>query len=302
MKGLVVKSTGSIYKVMNQAGLLYECRLKGSLRQNKSELTNPVAVGDWVEVDVLKEYNHISSIYPRDNYVLRKSNNLSKQAQMIAANIDQVLLIVTISQPRTSFGFIDRYLAICELYGIETILLFNKYDIYNKAEMQLLEQYELLYRKIGYKTVVGSVFNDETVTQINEIIANKKTLLAGHSGVGKSTWLNKLIPDIDQKTGEISEAHQKGKHTTTFAEMFFVNQKTGIIDTQGIKDFGIVETEKSEVQNGFKEFVKYRHFCRFNNCSHTEEPNCAILEALNDGNISESRYYTYLSIIGEIDE
>jgi ribosome biogenesis GTPase len=148
--------------------------------------------------------------------------------------------------------------------------------------------------------LVGSVFNNDTINQINQLFLNKKTLLAGHSGVGKSTWLNLLVPDINQKTGEISEAHKKGKHTTTFAEMFFINEQTGIIDTPGIKDFGIVETMKSEVQNGFKEFGKYRNFCRFNNCSHIEEPNCAILEALNNGNISESRYYTYLSIIDEI--
>lgn len=300
MRGLVVKSTGSLYRVRDQDGLFIECRLKGSLRQNKSELTNPVAVGDWVEVDVLKEYNHISIIYPRDNYVLRKSNNLSKRAQIIASNIDQVLLIVTISQPRTSFGFIDRYLAICEIYGIEVILLFNKFDIYNSDEKLLLEEYVSLYNRIGYKTLNGSVFNIETIDEISRIISNKKTLLAGHSGVGKSTWLNKLVPAVNQKTGEISEAHKKGKHTTTFAEMFFMDDTTGIIDTPGIKDFGIVETIKSEVQNGFKEFRKYRNFCRFNNCSHTEEPNCAILDALNNGTISESRYYTYLSIIDEL--
>jgi ribosome biogenesis GTPase / thiamine phosphate phosphatase len=212
MRGLVVKSTGSIYKIRDQNGLFHECRLKGSLRQNKSELTNPVAVGDWVEVDVLKEYNHISIIYPRDNYVLRKSNNLSKRAQIIASNIDQVLLIVTISQPRTSFGFIDRYLAICEIYGIEAILLFNKFDVYNKEEKDLLDEYVALYKKIGYKTLVGSVFNNETIKEIRHIFSNKKTLLAGHSGVGKSTWLNVLVPDINQKRikkGSIPQHLQK---------------------------------------------------------------------------------------------
>ncbi len=300
MKAFVIKSTGSFYKVKDLNGEFYECRLRGALRQKKSDLTNPVAVGDWVEVEQVNNEYHISNIYPRDNYVLRKSNNLSKRAQIIASNIHQVLLIVTISQPRTSFGFIDRYLAICEIYGINAFILFNKLDAYNKEELLLLDEYQSVYNQIGYKTIVGSVFNEETIHEIKELIFNKITLLAGHSGVGKSTWLNLLIPNSGQKTGEISEAHQKGKHTTTFAEMFFINEQTGIIDTPGIKDFGIVETEKSEVQNGFKEFIKYRQFCRFKNCTHIEEPNCAILKALNDGSVSESRYYTYLSIFEEI--
>jgi ribosome biogenesis GTPase len=261
-----------------------------------SDRTNPIAVGDEVIISGEEGNYSIEEIADRKNYVIRKSNNLSKRSQIIASNIDLVLLIATIKSPRTSLGFIDRYLAICELYGIDVLLFFNKCDLYNAEDQTLLKEYTSIYNSLGYRVVHGSILDKKNVADLKDILRNKTVLLAGHSGVGKSSWLNKIVPDAGQRTANISSAHSKGVHTTTFAEMFLSEDDIRIIDTPGIKDFGIVESDKSEIQNGFREIKKLRHLCRFNDCNHVDEPECAILKALNDSNVRESRYYNYLAI------
>lgn len=299
MEGLVTKSTGSFYQVSNAENKVFTCRLQGKLRLTTESLTNPVAVGDKVDFLIDGDYGSIIKVHPRKNYIIRKSNNLSRKEQMIAANIDLVLLMITIARPRTSYGFIDRYLAVAENFGIDVILLFNKLDLYGDKERILLNEYELLYNSLGYKFFSGSLQSYPAVEQLKSVLRKKVVLLAGHSGVGKSTLLNTIAEKKVQKTADISKVHLKGMHTTTFAEMFEIENEISLIDTPGIKDFGIVGFTSEEIQNGFREFKKYRPNCQFNNCSHTHEPNCAILEALNLGNISESRYYSYLSILEE---
>ncbi len=299
-QGLVIKSTGSWYRVKLKSGELLDCRLKGKFRLKSIDSTNPVAVGDDVMIEGSGGKWVISEILNRRNYIIRKSNNLSRQSQIIASNLDLVLLMVTISQPRTSLGFIDRYLLICELYGVDVLLFWNKTDLYQEEENILLKEFSDIYKNIGYGVVMGNIHDGQVEKDLLSAISGRTTLLAGHSGVGKSSWLNRLIPDLDQKTGEVSSAHHKGKHTTTFAEMFFGAGGMQIIDTPGIKDFGMVSLERREVQFGFREFQKIRHLCRFNDCAHVDEPDCAILKALNDANITESRYYNYLSILETI--
>lgn len=296
IKGTVIKSTGSWYRVETESREKIDCRLRGNFRLDAGRRTNPVSVGDIVEVAGTPGNYFVSSIMDRRNYVIRKSNNLSKQSQIIAANIDLVLLMVTIKSPRTSLGFIDRYLAICELYGIDAVLFFNKCDLYTFEDNEVLNEYVSIYETIGYRVICGSVKNGDSLDTIKLILKDKIVLLAGHSGVGKSSFLNYLFPEAYQKTGDISSAHSKGIHTTTFAEMFSGDENIRVIDTPGIKDFGIVETDKSEIQNGFREIKKLRHLCKFNDCQHMDEPECEILKALNDGNITESRYYNYLLI------
>jgi ribosome biogenesis GTPase len=296
MQGTIIKSTGSWYRALTSTSELIDCRLRGSFRLADSDRTNPIAVGDVVIISGEEGNYSIEEIADRKNYVIRKSNNLSKRSQIIASNIDLVLLIATIKSPRTSLGFIDRYLAICELYGIDVLLFFNKCDLYNAEDQTLLKEYTSIYNSLGYRVVHGSILDKKNVADLKDILRNKTVLLAGHSGVGKSSWLNKIVPDAGQRTANISSAHSKGVHTTTFAEMFLSEDDIRIIDTPGIKDFGIVESDKSEIQNGFREIKKLRHLCRFNDCNHVDEPECAILKALNDSNVRESRYYNYLAI------
>lgn len=298
--GLIIKSTGSWYRVKLDEGDILDCRLKGKFRLKSIDSTNPIAVGDRVVIEGSGGKWVVSEILERRNYIIRKSNNLSKQTQIIACNLDLVLLIVTISHPRTSLGFIDRYLMICELYGVDVLLFWNKTDLYNSEAFETLREYSNIYKNIGYRVGEGNILDEGLRKDLKSQLSNKTVLLAGHSGVGKSSWLNLLIPGYDQKVGEVSNAHNKGKHTTTFAEMFFGEDDIRIIDTPGIKDFGIAGVDRKELQDGFREFKKIRHLCRFNDCTHVDEPNCAILKALNDASISESRYYNYLSILETI--
>lgn len=296
MKGLVIKSTGSWYKIQTDSNEVIDCRLKGTFRLDDSGRTNPIAVGDEVIVSGTIGNYSIKEILPRRNYVIRKSNNLSKRTQIIASNVDLVLLMVTIKSPRTSLGFIDRYLAICELYGIEVLIFINKCDLMQDEDKSILNEYVEIYESIGYSVLYGSIVHSDGIDELTRLMKGKTVLLAGHSGVGKSSLLNVLIPEAGQRTGEISTAHAKGVHTTTFAEMFISPEQIRIIDTPGIKDFGIVETDKSEIQNGFREIKRLRHLCKFNDCQHVDEPDCEIIKAFNVANIKESRYYNYLMI------
>ncbi|TNE81083.1 MAG: ribosome small subunit-dependent GTPase A [Bacteroidetes bacterium] len=303
MKALVTKSTGSWYTLLTPAGEEVQARMRGKLRLEGSKSTNPVAVGDEVEAE--EEGNEgqmlITSIYPRKNYIIRKSNNLSKQTQVIAANLDLAVLVVTMATPATSTGFIDRFLVTAEAYHIPALIVFNKIDIYHEDALYLLRLYEKIYESVGYECLQVSATRGTNMNLLREKIEGKTCLFSGHSGVGKSTLLNALDSSIQQKTGEISTYSNKGKHTTTFAEMFLLPNTTRLIDTPGIKDFGVVNLEKSEVSHFFPEMKSRLGECKFNDCLHVEEPGCAILEALEAEKIEISRYYSYLSILNNED-
>ena len=306
MKGLIRKSTGSWYLIQGDDGKTYRGRIRGKLRLEGSKSTNPVAVGD--QVDFEPEANApeddlviIQQIETRKNYIIRKSNNLSKQTQVIAANLDLAVLVVTLVTPVTSTGFIDRFLMTAEAYGIPALLVFNKIDIYRDDAAELLREYERIYEGIGYDCLQVSALTKSNLNLLRKKLAGKTSLFSGHSGVGKSTLLNALDPSISQKTGEISSYSNKGKHTTTFAEMFITPEGARLIDTPGIKDFGVVNMEKTEIAHYFPEMRKLLGQCRFNNCLHLEEPGCAVLKALDEGKIEPSRYYSYLSILSNED-
>lgn len=306
MKGLVLKSTGSWYQILGEDQHEYRGRARGKLRLDDIKSTNPIAVGDEVLFD--KEPNsqeddlvNIHKILDRRNYIIRKSNNLSKQTQIIAANMDLIALVVTMATPATSTGFIDRFLLTAEAYHIPALIVFNKIDIYGELESALLLEYERIYEKIGYDCIQVSAARGTNMHELREKLADRTTLFSGHSGVGKSTLLNALDPKIEQKTGEISTFSNKGKHTTTFAEMFLAEKNSRLIDTPGIKDFGVVNLEKQELSHYFPEMKNLLQNCRFNNCLHTEEPGCAIQKAVEDGVIEASRYYSYLSVLNNED-
>lgn len=298
MQGLVIKSTGSWYQVFAADGNRYDCRIKGKFRTQDIKTTNPIAVGDQVSIEVEpdQETAIIKKLFPRQNYIIRKSINLSKQAQIIAANLDQAFLVVTLAEPVTSFGFIDRFLVTAEAYGIPARLLFNKIDLFSAEGFEVLTEYKAIYESIGYPCYEISALENTGIEQIVVLLKDKTTLISGHSGVGKSTLINTLIPDADLKTGEISDWSKRGKHTTTFAEMIPLPFGGYLIDTPGISEFGIIDIQKAELGHFFPEFRERLNQCRFHNCVHINEPGCSIIDAVELGEIQPTRYESYISI------
>lgn len=296
-EGIVMKSTGSWYSVRTASGDVLRCRLRGKLKLVNKKITNPIAVGDRALLEVSDTEDWIiKEILPRTNYVIRESPRKRGHHHLIAANIDQAMLITSLRQPKTSLGFIDRFLVTLEAFRISGIIVINKTDLYNEAELEALEMTAALYDDIGYPTLFTSFENGE-LSNLNSYLTNKTTLLSGHSGTGKSTLVNALIKDADQKTMEISSFADKGVHSTTFAEMFELDEGGFLIDTPGIKELGLAEIEHSELSHYFPEMRKYIGQCRFNNCMHTGEPGCAIMEALEEGEIPTSRFESYLSML-----
>lgn len=306
MKGLVYKSTGSWYNVKAENGTFYNCRIKGKFRIGGIKSTNPVAVGDHVDFDIEKKGDDtvgvIKHIDVRDNYIIRKSVNLSKQTHIIAANIDVAFLLITLNNPPTFTTFIDRFLVTAEAYHIKTVLLFNKIDTYNEDELLEIKFLAALYRKIGYECIGISAISGKNIDKVKALMRDKVTMFSGHSGVGKSTLVNAIEPGLDLKTSKISDQHLQGQHTTTFAEMFDLSFGGQIIDTPGIKGFGVVEIDKEELGDYFPEFFELKERCKFNNCMHLEEPQCAIKEALENEEIAWSRYKSYLQILAGEEE
>lgn len=303
MHGLVVKNTGSWYTVKTDSGQLIDCKLKGNFRLKGIRSTSPVAVGDFVQIVTNAEGTAmITAIDDRKNYIIRKSPNLSKQSQIIAANLDQAFLLVTIKYPETSTIFIDRFLAGAEAYRIPVVLVFNKTDLLNEEEHHYQQMMMNLYETIGYHCVEISAETDQGMEVIDALLAQKVTLLSGNSGVGKSTLINVLIPHAEQRTAEISDAHGTGIHTTTFSEMIALPHGGYVIDTPGIKGFGTFDIEPEELTSYFKEIFAFSKDCKFNNCTHTHEPGCAVRTAVENHYISESRYQSYLSMLDDKEE
>ncbi|MBK9729774.1 MAG: ribosome small subunit-dependent GTPase A [Chitinophagaceae bacterium] len=300
MQGRVIKSTGSWYQVRMDDGSVLSCRIKGKLRLIDRRTTTPVNIGDLVMVSVEESDATIREVLPRRNYIIRQSTHNRTAEHIIAANIDQAFIMATIAMPRTSTGFIDRFLVTATAYHIPSIVLFNKIDLYDEKEMELVNYLKDVYSKIGFVTVCTSAEKNTGVEEVRELMKGKISLLAGHSGVGKSTLINKIDPMLDLRTAEVAVYNQKGKHTTTFAEMFELPFGGFIIDTPGIKEFGILDFEPSEVAQYFPEMEKVRHDCRFNNCMHINEPGCAVKAAVEEGVIPVSRYENYLSIMHEL--
>lgn len=307
MKGLVIKNTGSWYTVLTDDGLTADCKIKGNFRLRGIRSTNPVAVGDRVEV----KDGYITEIDDRRNYIVRKSINLSKQSHILAANVDQALLVVTVVRPETSTTFIDRFLASAEAYRVPVILLFNKTDLLDADEQHLQQMMIDLYQTVGYECHAVSAATGQGVDELRPLLDGKITLLSGNSGVGKSTLINRLVPGVNLRTAEISDAHLTGTHTTTFSEMIPIGQSSGaqpmvskgyLIDTPGIKGFGTFDMEPEEITSYFKEIFHYSQQCRFSDCTHTHEPGCAVLQALDDHYIAQSRYQSYLSMLSDKDE
>ena len=314
MKGLVIKNTGSWYTVLTDDGSTVDCKIKGNFRLRGIRSTNPVAVGDRVDISMLPTINNqpptafITEIEDRRNYIIRKSINLSKQSHIIAANVDQALLVITVVKPETSTTFIDRFLASAEAYSVPVILVFNKTDLLNEEERHYQEMMIQLYETIGYECHAISAISGDGIEALKERLIGKITLLSGNSGVGKSTLINRILPDANLRTAEISDAHQMGMHTTTFSEMIPLTTHhspltTGwLIDTPGIKGFGTFDMEKEELTSYFKEIFEFSKQCKFSNCTHTHEPGCAVLKAVKDHFIASSRYQSYLSMLEDKDE
>ncbi|WP_430467436.1 ribosome small subunit-dependent GTPase A [Winogradskyella ouciana] len=306
MTGTVYKSTGSWYTVKTMSGKFYDCRIKGRFRLQGIKSTNPIAVGDKVQFELETKNNTetgvINRIEERKNYIVRKSVNLSKQTHIIASNIDQVFLLVTIDNPPTFPSFIDRFLVTAEAYSIKTILLFNKIDTYDEETLLEVKYLASIYRQIGYECINISAKTGENIDKVKSLMEDKVSMFAGHSGVGKSTLVNAIEPSLNLKTKEISEQHMQGQHTTTFAEMFDLSFGAKIIDTPGIKGFGVVDMEKEEVGDYFPEFFELKQDCKFNNCLHLKEPKCAVKEALENDEVSYSRYRSYIQILEGEDE
>lgn len=306
MTGTVYKSTGSWYTVKTVEGQWYECRIKGRFRIKGIKSTNPVAVGDMVDFDLDTksdvETGVITNIHERENYIIRKSVNLSKQTHIIASNIDQVFLLITLNNPPTFTAFIDRFLITAEAYDIKAILLFNKIDTYTEDELLEIKFLAAMYREIGYECMGISALKQTNVDAVKEAMVGKVNMFTGHSGVGKSTLVNAIESNLDLKTKEISEQHMQGQHTTTFAEMYDLSFDAKIIDTPGIKGFGIVDMEREEIGDYFPEFFALKGECKFNNCLHLEEPKCAVKEALDNDELHWSRYKSYVQIMEGDDE
>ena len=303
MTGLVIKNTGSWYTVKTDSNQLVECKIKGNFRLKGIRSTNPVAVGDRVSITPNQEGTaFITSIEDRKNYIIRKSPNLSKQSHIIAANVDQAFLVVTINRPVTSTTFIDRFLASAEAYRVPVVLLFNKTDALEDEEREYQQMMIDLYETVGYQCLAISAANGSGMDKVRELLAGKTTVLSGNSGVGKSTLINSLLPDVQLKTAEISDAHNAGTHTTTFSEMLVLPEGGYIIDTPGIKGFGTFDIEPEELTSYFKEIFHFSKDCRFNNCTHTHEPGCAVLKAVEEHYIAQSRYLSYLNMLEDKEE
>ena len=301
MEGTVIKSTGSWLTVLDNEDNTYNCKLKGKFRLKGIKTTNPVAVGDNVVFDLEKENKTgtIKKIKTRHNYIIRKATKLSKVSHIIAANIDQALLIVTLAHPRTSTGFIDRFLVTTEAYHIPAVIVFNKIDLNDEKIEKFQHELTEIYQSAGYPCLTVSALKGTNLNDFVNALKDKRTLVSGHSGVGKSALINAIQPGLELKTKELSGYHKVGMHTTTFAEMFKLSFGGFIIDTPGIKEFGLIEFDRKEVAERFPEMRKFMHDCKFNNCSHTHEPECAVIKALKNGEISLSRYENYLSILSD---
>lgn len=301
MEALVIKNTGSWYVARTDDGKEIDCKIKGNFRLKGIRSTNPIAVGDHVKISVNDSGTaFITDILPRKNYIIRRASNLSKESHILASNLDQALLIATLSHPTTSLTFIDRFLATAEAYRVPSIIVLNKIDLLTEHEdIELLEAVKYLYESIGYKVVTTSAKKGDGIEGLRGLLEGKTTLISGNSGVGKTTIINDLIPGLDLRTAEISEVHDTGMHTTTFSEMFQLPDDKGgyIIDTPGVRGFGTIEMDEHEASHFFPEIFKIGADCRFNNCTHTHEPHCAVLKALDEGLIAQSRYTSYLSII-----
>lgn len=304
MKGLIIKSTGSWYQVLDKdSGTIYEARIRGKFKLIKTRLTNPLAVGDKVEFQLeVDDIAWITHIEPRKNYLIRKSVNLSKEAHIIASNIDVACFLFTIKHPETSLGFLDRFLACCEAYSIEPLILFNKMDVLSEEEKEFANEISLIYQKIGYKTLNVSSYSKLNLEVLKEELKDRTSVFFGHSGSGKSTLVNAMQPDLNLKTSEISSVHLKGKHTTTFAQMHFWSFGGQVIDTPGVREFGMIDVEKEELQHYFPEIFEIGRDCKFHNCLHLNEPKCKVLKAIEEGEIEESRYITYLKLMEEAEE
>jgi ribosome biogenesis GTPase len=304
MKGLIYKSTGSWYIAKDEAGNLRNARIKGVLKIDGITSTNPIAVGDEVQMEKEPDSENamINKIFERRNYVARVSPHNKNQHHIVAANLDQSLLFATLKDPKTSQGFIDRFLVTCEAYHVPAVIVFNKADVYRKKEMDKFEEVQGIYEKAGYKVFLASVSTGQGVDEIKALLKGKTTLLSGHSGVGKSTFINAIFPDLALRTKEVSGWSGKGMHTTTFAEMFDVPFGGKIIDTPGIRELGLVDIEKAELSHYFPEMRELLINCQFNNCIHINEPGCAVKSALNEGVIHEDRYISYLTILDSIEK
>lgn len=303
MKGLVIKNTGSWYTVKTDDGNIVESKIKGNFRLKGIRSTNPVAVGDRVEIIRNQEGTaFINAIEDRRNYIIRKSQNLSKQSHIIAANVDQAFLIVTVNYPQTSTTFIDRFLASAEAYSVPVVLVFNKTDLLSEEERHYQDMMMTLYETVGYQCVAISAEKGDGVETLLPLLHDKITLLSGNSGVGKSTLINRILPGVNLRTAEISDSHNTGMHTTTFSEMLLLPDGGYIIDTPGIKGFGTFNMEPEEISGFFKEIFRFSKDCRFNNCTHTHEPGCAVIKAVEDHYIAASRYQSYLSMLNDKDE
>ena len=303
MKGFIIKNTGSWYSVKTDDGKVVECKIKGNFRLKGIRSTNPVAVGDHVEIALNQEGTaFITHIDERRNYIIRKSQNLSKQSHIIAANVDQAFLIVTVNYPQTSTTFIDRFLASAEAYSVPVVLVFNKRDILSDDERHYQQSMVHLYETIGYECREISAATGEGVEGLHKLLKGKITLLSGNSGVGKSTLINQILPEANLRTAEISDAHNTGMHTTTFSEMLELPEGGYIIDTPGIKGFGTFDMEPEELTSYFREIFHFSKDCKFSNCTHTHEPGCAVLKALEEHYIAQSRYQSYLGMLEDKDE
>ena len=303
MKGFVIKNTGSWYSVQTDDGKVVECKIKGNFRLKGIRSTNPVAVGDQVEIALNQEGTaFITHIDERRNYIIRKSQNLSKQSHIIAANVDQAFLIVTVNYPQTSTTFIDRFLASAEAYSVPVVLVFNKRDILSDDERHYQQSMVHLYETIGYECREISAATGEGIEELHKLLKGKITLLSGNSGVGKSTLINQILPEANLRTAEISDAHNTGMHTTTFSEMLELPEGGYIIDTPGIKGFGTFDMEPEELTSYFREIFHFSKDCKFSNCTHTHEPGCAVSKALEDHYIAQSRYQSYLGMLEDKDE
>ncbi len=300
MKGIVIKSTGSWYHIRTENGTHYQARIRGKFRIANIKHTNPIAVGDEVDFDVDSDnLAMITHIHERRNYIIRKSVNLSKKTHIIASNIDVAFLVATMTNPKTSFGFIDRFLITAEAYQIPVVILFNKMDSYGQDELDDLALYKHIYNSIGYESLDISAASGLNLDLVREMMKDRVSLVSGHSGVGKSTLINSLNPELNLKTLEISDFNSKGQHTTTFAQMYEWPFGGFIIDTPGIKEFGLVELEKHELQGYFPDILAFKDGCKFDNCIHVNEPKCAVLDALEKGQIAPSRYENYLTFLDE---
>ena len=299
MTGLIIKNTGSDYLVRASDGSNVICKVKGSFRIKGIKSTSPVTVGDRVEYDAT---GYITNLHERKNYIVRKPTNLSKQLHIIAANLDQALLVVTFKSPTTSTTFIDRFLATSEAYHIPTILVFNKIDLLNFAEANEVEALIALYENIGYQCLKMSATSGDGITELQALLSGKISLLSGNSGVGKSTIINQIVPNSTAKVGEISNSHHKGMHTTTFSEMYELGTDTFLIDTPGIKGFGMVDMNEEEIGHFFCDIFNESKGCKFSNCSHRHEPDCAVLKAVEEKRLAQSRYESYLSILEDVKE